>query len=140
MKMGVPLEDFETRADTQKVIAKARREKPWIKKIRWEDEPIKRRIYRVRGRTKKTTSGQRHEVELWADRDDQRFAICTCPAGTPPIDPVTLIFKYEPRFCYHVAAVYFHHQSLMRRLAKKRLNHHQQAAAARAELFGDVAA
>jgi hypothetical protein len=139
MTMGVPLENFEWRADTQNAIEKARREKPWIKKVMWEDGPIKRRVYRVRGRTKKT-SGERHEVELWADRDDQRFAICSCRAGTPPVDPATGIFKYEPRTCYHVAAAYFHHQSLMRRLAAKRLREQNQAEAARAELFGDVAA
>lgn len=109
---GIPIQFLN-----EKNYERARAEKPWIKKLVWTDEPIKRRIYRVRGRTVKHKGP--YLVTLSQDLDGQRYVKCTCPAGTPPHDAYG-IPKYEPRGCYHAAAALNHNTSLAARVMAKR--------------------
>jgi hypothetical protein len=114
MKKMIPLENFETDLLFQKVIAKAREVKPWVRKLH-------EGIYRVMNR-KKRTGKQEHGkyiVSFDSDADDQPFGHCTCPAGDPPLD-TNGIPKWEPKACYHLAAAYFHHHSLASRAEARR--------------------
>ena len=140
MSMDIPLADFETREDTRRVIAKARQDKPYIKKLTWLDDFIKQRLYTCRGRTNKKTSGARYVVNLWEDTDGKRYGRCSCPAGTPPKDERTGELKYEPRACYHLAAVYFHHKAVMKRLVTLRARRSPHPQGASTELPGAHAA
>lgn len=110
----IPLEGFWEDPANKNVIAKARNEKLWIRKLGW-------RKYRVLNRKKyankkRTIRHGSYDVSFWADRDGQRFGHCTCPAGNPPLDRNGIPI-YEPRSCYHIAYAYSWHLKVAKRAA-----------------------
>lgn len=109
----IPLEkNFWKDPRNQNVIAKAKSEKLWIRKLGW-------RHYRVLNRKKyankkRTVRHGIYEVTFYADDDGQRFGHCTCPAGNPPLDRYGIPL-FEPIACYHLAYAYEHHLKVARK-------------------------
>lgn len=60
---------------------------------------------RASGPVSRFYSANQYTVEVMADKDQQQFVECSCPAGTPPIDESTQLPTREASACYHAAAV-----------------------------------
>lgn len=114
----IPLENFFDDVKNRNIIAKAKTEKLWIRKLEF-------RKYRVLNRKKyankkRTVRHGIYDVTFFEDRDGQRFGHCTCPAGNPQLDK-NGIPLYELRACYHLAAVYEHHLKVARKAKEREL-------------------
>jgi hypothetical protein len=102
----IPLDGFEANPEYQKIITKARAERPYIRMKMW-------RVYQVSNRrkwaNKKRTEQHGRHLVSFSMLHGERFGHCTCPAGTPPKDTRTGLPRFQPKACYHLAAAYFHH-------------------------------
>lgn len=90
------------REAAHKAVDKAIKEQPTIRKLLFLNLPIIRRYYSVKSRW----PGSREYIVLQLqDRDGRWWIDCSCPAGNPLASENTGVIKWQPRPCYHCAAV-----------------------------------
>jgi hypothetical protein len=97
----------EMRKRARNAIAKALRERPVVRKLLWiTDRSLRKYYYSCMSRKPGATE---YLVSIRNDRDGQWFIDCTCPAGNPFADENTGVIAWQPKPCYHAAAmlVYF---------------------------------
>lgn len=93
----------ELRKRAQNALAKAMKVKPIVRKLLWlHDRRLKRYYYSIRGPKK---NDNEYLVLLRNDRDFQWFIECSCPAGAPEVNEHTAVISWQPKPCYHAAAM-----------------------------------
>lgn len=109
----------EMRKRARNAIAKALKEKPNVRKLLWitKPRPLKTYYYSVVGRKANATE---YLVTLRNDRDGQWFIECTCPAANPFADENTGVISWQPKPCYHAAAMLVYFTSTVKAVEAKK--------------------
>lgn len=86
-------------------IKKALKEKPVVRKLLWlRDIPLRRYYYSVHSRSRQKHNSE-YMILVRNDRDGQWFIECSCPAGNPYVNEHTAVIEWQPKPCYHAAAM-----------------------------------